>query len=290
MARTNTTKITAKTDVWRCASWTEYVAKVNAPNPHPTGALATQNSSHSAGGSFRGAEDWDGACALAGTGWLEGTRKVQAMATKLAGHVAGRRPKQVPVLSATMPGALDIGRYAAGQPDCMVVLEDSEDETETAGRGVVKVRFNESVSGSVSGDAIFVRGAACVILVDWLEQAGYRVELELATANRAGIGQVELVGVTTVTLKRAEDALDMDRLSFALCHPATLRRFAFARFERMPEALQQQVQFGYGTPADMPAEDGTIDLPSHLGEAGPDAALRWVCEELVRQGITVEQD
>ena len=61
---------------------------------------------------------------------------------------------------------VDIGRLAEGDPECCGYWSDDGEDNQ---KKVIKIVANICVSGSISTDAMFARGAACVAAVDLLE-------------------------------------------------------------------------------------------------------------------------
>ena len=267
-------------------SWGEFVdaaeSRADQSIPVARGALAKS-----------GKHDWDfgvgfgGALKLARRGWSDGLVKVRELSAVLErsvdGHVQGRR------LEYDVAGDwFDVGRVVAGDPECGVNVRRAR----VLGP-VVRVVVTGGANGSTSGDDIYRRGACVVALVDVLEGQGIRCEVVLGFCN-APMGHGSRRSMHGVALKSSEDALDLDRLAFALCHPATLRRLSFAIREGLPTEWRRAFEFGvggygYGVSESYPAggnADDVVALPAigrHDRVWGSDEKmLEWLKREAGR--------
>jgi hypothetical protein len=174
---------------------------------------------------------WDGALRMAKTGWEEGVRKIDVAARQIVPtartasfsyDVAGEFP--------------DVSRFCAGDP--MHMRSRKHDK---AHRPVVHLVVNVCCSGSVAAQHFVNYGAAVAGLVDQLENAGRRVELDVIGVNgHNGRGRT----VCGWKVKRAEDHLDLSAVAYSIAHPAAFRRLMFAMWERTPLSLECS---GYGS-------------------------------------------
>jgi hypothetical protein len=132
---------------------------------------------------------------------------------------------------------------AAGAPDDM--FTPSEDAPPVS-RTIVRIAVNMAAGAGVKAHAIVNRGAAIVSLIDRIQLSGRRVEL-------VAFRHVEKESnrfISSVTVKRPEEPIDMDRIGLAFATPIMLRRFFWRVMEfTVPEAVE-----GYGRPADFPEE------------------------------------
>ena len=165
--------------------------------------------------------------------------------------------------------ALDVGGSypvvplaVAGDPMCMVT--HGMESTRT--KPVVRIVVNVAVSGAVTAATIMQRGGAILSWVDGLEAAGIRVEIEVIESGLFQEGEATPKGVVfSVKAKRADEPLDIDRVSFLICHPAIQRRLFFALYEREADqgklGLTPSEAVTYGAPTDaLPA--GVLGLHS----------------------------
>lgn len=129
-----------------------------------------------------------------------------------------------------------IPAYAAGVPENMFVpLDDGASNA----KPIVRIAVNVVCSGWVDAQDIINRGAAVVALIDKIQSEGQRVEL-IAFCHIEGRNDDRIIA--SVTVKRPEEVVDMDRIGFAIAHPSMLRRAMF----RVVECVCPYYLSGYG--------------------------------------------
>lgn len=128
-------------------------------------------------------------------------------------------------------------RAAAGDPMSMVTLGDQI----RAARPVVRLAFSFSYGCILKQQKIENWGAALLANIDKLELEGQSVEL---TACHCAVASTRFE--TSIVLKRAGEALELDRMAFCLCSPAMLRRIHFRGYEL--EHIQKRFEGSYGVP------------------------------------------
>ena len=102
-----------------------------------------------------------------------------------------------------------------------------------AGTRLVKLVISAVCNQDRDGDVYERRGAAIVATIQAIELNGYTCELWAnydAHDRRTG-ADIHLA----IKLKSYGDALDLDRVAFALSHPAHFRRLVFAQLEKMTD-------------------------------------------------------
>lgn len=185
-----------------------------------------------------GRNSWNGntdslveAAALVETGWKEGADKVSHWSGQLSGFLEAAKTIKSKAYSYDLVGNyVDVGRYLSGEPECFG--SDDQDGDQLASR-VASIRLNNCVSGSLSGDSIVARGVAVLVAVDLIESLGTRCEVIVSQATntngRGGAaGSEENTHVEcNVTVKRAGEPVDLDRLAYSVAHPAYFRRLGF---------------------------------------------------------------
>jgi hypothetical protein len=166
----------------------------------------------------------------------------------------------------------------AGDPACMVSV--SEDDRRT--RPTFRLVFNYAYSGSTDHRAIEYYGAALAATIDAWESQGARCEIVALYPFAAETNGRPKASIT-ITLKRAADPLDLDRLAFATMHPAFLRRIGFALVDRRNAPLfaryWQSGTYGNVTNRTMPEDlDGPqslyIPVPTNHNAATPEIAAK----------------
>jgi hypothetical protein len=215
-------------------SLSEYVAAALGPVTPGGGADDRTN---------RTADSWSGnvtlaeAAGLASTGWQDGLRKmVAAMAT------ASPRAAVAPAYVMDVAGAYPMAAAAAaGAPDCMVCPLPVENRV----KPVVRLAVNTWASCMYEAPQYTVFGAALASYIDALESAGYRLELIHMVHCEMGSGRNPRRYTTRAVIKRAEQPLEMDRLAFALMHPAMLRMIGFQHMAASPVRVEIGSSCGY---------------------------------------------
>lgn len=116
----------------------------------------------------------------------------------------------------------------AGDPMCMSTPDPDSIKT----KPIVRLIVNVSVSGNVPRDVIYARGGAILAWIDEMEKCGYRCEIMVVEAGLFGSQGNSPKGVMFMaTGKLPEEPLDIDRMSFLLCHSAVQRRVFFSLYE-----------------------------------------------------------
>jgi len=248
---------------------------------------------------------WEGALKLARTGWEEGTQRMIELRDKLE-SISSVIMSDQSFKHSDDGSEVDVDAYLEGEPDCFIEFIDE------LARGfepqVFKIVVNLGVSSSISADRIEQRGAAVLALVDMLESAGHRCEIEIVKATGSGRGTA-LWQMRTV-LKEAGEPMATDRLAFALVHPATHRRLIFSAEEREPIETRAWYGFGdgkvggkgrsldggYGQPAQITGDKGDVYLPA-LNYSTRDKqswlnsdeeTAKWIKSQLEKAGVELE--
>jgi len=214
--------------VYTADSWDEFLRDLRGRAVQP--AWHGKQSSIKGDFQFTRSTSWDKCLELAERGDRITTEQVQSAAVKISYEAA-------PTWEYAPVGAFPcIAAYAAGVPEDMFVpLDDGASNA----KPIVRIAVNIVCSGWVDPQDIINRGAAVVALIDKVQSEGQRVEL-VAFCHIEGRGNDRLL--MSVTVKRPEEPVDMDRIAFALAHPSMLRRCAF----RVVEWLYPHFLGGYG--------------------------------------------
>jgi hypothetical protein len=231
---------------------------------------------------------------LARHGWREGAAMTRAYAQALTTRIVGRVEREDLVYGVEGMG-YDVARLLDGAPEHWQRWQPTGEHEDRAGNRLIRVLMNASVSCGVPTRTIIARGAACCALVELLEYAGARVQLDV-TWPCSGRATREVL-THLVCVKRFAAPLDMSTVAFAVAHPSALRRLVFSAQERESESVRSAYGVphgGYGIPAEVPAVErgkGTLYVPcANSGDADwseANAAERWVLEMLREQGVTV---
>ena|ERR1043166_10252420 len=230
---------------------------------------------------FSGTVDFAEALALARDGWPEGAARVKQIATALSDRIQGSlNERQIAAWDVT--GAdVDVGRFVVGEPENMI---DFVPDVVNAPAKFLRVVINISASHAFTVDQITRKGAAVVALVDALESQGYRVEIDAVECS-ASDRRPTHTHTTVIRLKQAGEPCEIDRLAFAMAHPAMLRRLHFSFVETLSAEWRARIHVGgnYGYPWNAATEaDITVGALKLWDES---ASVRWVLEQLRAQGI-----
>lgn len=183
-------------------------------------------------------------------GWKDGEKLMQAQIAQafIVQKLFSRKAAGVDVAGAYPNVPLAI----AGDPLCMVT--PSAETTKT--KPIVRIIVNVSVSGNVPREVIHARGGAILAWVDELEKCGYRCEIVVIETGIFGTRGDAPKGIMFMaTGKLPEEPLDIDRMSFLLCHPAMQRRIFFSLYEgddafEIRLGLTKAQLMTYGQPTD----------------------------------------
>ncbi len=249
-----------------------------------------------AGSSFnRGTATLDEAVTLARRGWKEGIKALDGMRMSVEHQLEGTVP--IPETRHRLYGnVINMGRHMQGKPDVFMHRVDSAIMRETGKPRVIRLVFNATVSGSISADTILRRGAAACVLAETLELHRMRVQIELAfaTSNRIEGGDVI---EHRLVVKQFGEPLALDKLSFFLSHPASLRRLFFALLEHEDKADRARFGIGrdFGASMGFPGEvedQGDIYLPRIVSNTdwSPALTTMWLTETLKEQGLKLTKD
>lgn len=187
--------------------------------------LDDEHSGHDVGRSdFYGTDTFEQAVALARTGWPEGAAKAAALRASIAGTINDLIAAKAAAYAYDVSGQwVDVGLHLSGEPECFGV--ETQDSS-VLNQPVVKLVFNAAASAAVGSDSLIARGVAAVAAIDILEATGRRVEVWLVKGGLRKRGTA--TNTIRVLLKRADQPVDVDRVSFALACPACLRRLLFS--------------------------------------------------------------
>ncbi|MCM1294499.1 MAG: hypothetical protein NC311_02985 [Muribaculaceae bacterium] len=153
-------------------------------------------------------------------------------------------------------GAVDIGRYLAGMPDCMRHMAVNDEFMRPA--KCMKLLFTFDIHCGYSAMQLASAGYRAYEMVDMMESANIHTEVVFHVRDQAMALGVERKPCCTgiydvyVTVKKPDEVLNLSRIMFAMAHPSMLRRLVFSEMERNPQDVIKQFLFvdrcGYGHP------------------------------------------
>lgn len=250
---------------------------------------AYEKSSRGYSREWNGNVTWLDAKKLALQGWQDGLEQVKKYQTEITPQITEKviRPSQIYDVAGYN---VDVGRYLSNDPECFVSREFVINNS--PGR-VFTLVCSISFSAAIEPETIIQRGAIICALVDAIEYAGHRVEVICNWAvskysseeNRTGIikknGWLEL----DVTIKKANQPLEMIELAFCLAHPSMLRRimFSVAEIEGWSDFA-----YAYGYPANATNKGDLYIQEIFSGKIPNKKAIKWVLNQLKDLNIEIK--
>lgn len=215
---------------------------------------------------FFGCSSMEEALAMARTGWPEGTTKAKQLLERLNADNPTENVYSATYLDVS-GSYVDIGEYVQGTPECMVQFrEDSR-----AAR-FVRIVVCASYSCNFTVEQAIMRGVAIAALVDRFESMGIRCDIDSLVYVGNHSNPADRFSVT-VPVKAATEPLNLDRVVFALAHPAYFRRLIFALMELQPAQFRNLYGVrsggGYGRIVEFPKFPDAIVFPT------PSASEDW---------------
>lgn len=140
---------------------------------------------------------------------------------------------------------VNVGRLVTGEPKCVVTRKRMEDESPNR---IVTILVNTTFASGVKDEQIKRRGVAIAGLVEALTVAQFGVEIWAeTTVQKSSLfgGSSDDKWTSLVCIKSLGEHLDLDRLMYAVAHPAYLRRTVFSLMEH--EDRQVRSTFGFSS-------------------------------------------
>jgi hypothetical protein len=192
--------------------------------------------------------------ALMTHGWPEGTRRIVEGVNALQAAQDDTSPQWAMDAAGAFP---DVGAYLAGEIEYM-----HNPDMEQPAPPILRLCLPGMYHSGIHLWQIENFGIALLTLIDSLERDGRQIELVWQSSllctkpSRKGSKKRVLAGLppccVEVTLKRAGEHMDLDRMAYAIAHPSMLRRSSFAVMEQFFEFAALGDTFG--TPTDYPEE------------------------------------
>jgi hypothetical protein len=253
-------------DAYTFDSLDALLAEVSQP-PKAEGAASLRETAEEA--AWFGSANYAEAERMARFGWPEGLARMETAraAVQIPEGLESLTPS--PVMAEEGDEIL-VDRYLDGESDHFlafpVVL------TPRAGR-VALIVVNVGGSSDIDPITYFRRGAAALAVLDALERAGVRCEVQICQRSEIKSSRA---CQWFATIKRPEDTLDLDRMAFFLASASIQRRFSFRLRERS-KAPKKWIDGSYGASRNIPEADipeGAIYFPTPASNLSDEAALR----------------
>ena len=201
----------------------------------------TYGGSHEDGNArFRGTDSFAEAVGIAKNGWKQ--RPSSKIANSVAANLSEQEAPTYALQHDVVGGAVDVGAYMTGEPECMLAFVPQEAPK------TVAITVNVIASAFVNKEQIQARGEAVYAAVVALRSSGYLVNLSwMTTTNAKENGKAWVVH--HVPLSTSDRPMDEDKLAFWLQHPSALRRIQFAIGSAGDDEYQNAVTQLQGYPA-----------------------------------------
>lgn len=234
------------------------------------------------------ANSWEKALELAQNGWKDGLEQFNTIVEDM--DITSKVCRPTIVFDVTGNGGFDMGRVLSGQPESVMDWTDSDIKFDSPNGPVIKIVVDCGLSSGVNASLFTMRGSAVLALVDALEEAGRRVELE--TVWTSGDLNGSEMWYLQVPLKSAESALQIDQIAYALSNQDFVRRFCFAAHSQMSPEAKASAKRYCGTPSSEPIKPD-CDIYIERMTWGDyqwndiESAKSWVQSKLKEFGVSI---
>lgn len=186
------------------------------------------------------------------TGWTEGANEIWRLSKPVPAPKQGRDVRRRPVWSDNGDD-LNIDRAMRGEWDR---AWRRSARRSGVGTPIIEVWSSWGGNSGLKAGEMFWSGAVALVLTDWLEQAGYRVELNAAIFEILPAKSA----LVLLRVKEASEPLRMPELAAVLCHGGVFRTAGFRAMLEGPFNLGS----GMGSPRSF------AEAEHNLGDLWPD--------------------
>jgi len=247
---------------------------------------AYQKSSRQSADPWSGNLSWDEVKSLALKGWKDGLTEVEKYQAKISPFIAEKVLRHQQVFGVSGYN-VDVGCFLANDPECFI--SRVYEEQNYPGK-IFTIVCSISFSSKITPETIIQRGAMICALIDAIEYAGHRAEVICNDAScirdesdyRKGKYKEYGWFEVDVTIKKADQPLEMIELAFCLAHPSMPRKIMFSVAEIEGWSDYADV---YGYPATATNKGDIYIQEVFSGEVSDDKAINWVLEELEKLGV-----
>lgn len=205
-------------------------------------------------------------------GWQEGCSRILAMAEKFKDRLPPPVSVRRRIVKASQGDSLDINDVYSGRLETAWRRPQRRNVRTTR---EVWISINASVNVQQSGEILFWRGAAALVLADILTSAGYNVGvIGYNVANR--VFTDDTGGYVDVTIKSPRDPMNPDALAGAIANPAFCRLLAFGVYWN--QGRTTNTHLGFPTTREFP--ENYHDVAHAV--IGEQSALDWIEAQLTK--------
>lgn len=188
---------------------------------------------------------FDDAMNLARNGWFDGINNLQKLDIKdLAVTEILKQKYEIQTKYDVAGGAVNIGRYLSGIPDCMRRLNIQTNNALPS--RIQKVIILGTFDTTVSTDQVLQHGYTVYQIIEALELANIQTEITIAfSSNKWDMRERYdyYFYETYIKIKNPEDVVYPEKILFCLAHPSMLRRLVFSEWERNPAKVRDFFHF-----------------------------------------------
>lgn len=170
-------------------------------------------------------------------GWEDGRYQLESKVKEL--NLRTNETKKIKYEYNVVGGNACVPRYLQGIPTNMIKSNMVSKETK-----VINIYKTAPYTSSVSAEEILEDAAKTVIIVNKLEELGYKVNLYIAKLNENYRNKVKF-GVR-VKIKDAKMKLNLKKISFCIINPDMQRRMFWRLIELDPDLLEPLEDYGRG--------------------------------------------
>lgn len=229
---------------------------------------------------------------LATHGWKAGLEQIDATVNTL--NITLKAKKLETYFDVIGNGGFDMGRVLSGEPENCLDWRESDIDIESTQGPIVKIIVNVVASSMVETNILQAKGAAVAALIDALESAGKRVELEAVFYINSTV-DLNYTYKIFVPLKTTDHALQKDQLAFALIHPSFMRRMMFRCLSTISEMGMRDAKRSCGGFMGWPLHpltDCNLFIGSTIGYESEwnsqSSIVDWIHKQLKKFGVEFE--
>ena len=191
--------------------------------------------------SFTGTHSFEEALELANKGWMKGLEDIKKADIGNKLDLLMGIDNKFDLIYDTQGSYVDIDRYLQGEPECM-----AEFDVKITPR-FADIYVNMGFNAYVSSKSITERGKIILEFIDALEARNIKIKLH-SCAFLSGNGRA--FKLDDITVKDYKDALNIEAVNFAVCHPSFFRRLLFSYWENNTKEFRDKFDIwagaGYG--------------------------------------------
>lgn len=170
-------------------------------------------------------------------GWEDGRCQLESKVKEL--NLRTNETKKIKYEYNVVGGNACVPRYLQGIPTNMIKSNMVSKETK-----VINIYKTAPYTYLVSAEEILEDAAKTVLIVNKLEELGYKVNLYIAKLNEDYKGKVRF-GVR-VKIKDAKMKLNLKKISFCIINPDMQRRMFWRLIELDPDLIEPLISYGKG--------------------------------------------